>query len=55
MILLVFNRRSFVAIRFDLTSFADKMYQGREASERHNMDNAMTFTERSPAISKPIF
>ena len=51
MILLVFNGRSFGQLfRFDLTSFADKIYQWREALERRNLDNATPFTEWSPAI-----
>jgi hypothetical protein len=39
-----------VTIRFDLTSFPDKIYQWREALERRNFDNAKPFTEWSPAI-----
>jgi hypothetical protein len=39
-----------VTIRFDLTSFPDKIYQWREALERRNFDNATTFTEWSSAI-----
>jgi hypothetical protein len=39
-----------VTIRFDLTSFPDKIYQWREALERRNLDNATPFTEWSPAI-----
>jgi hypothetical protein len=38
-----------VTIRFDLTSFPDKIYQWREALRR-NFDNATPFTEWSPAI-----
>ena len=44
-----------VAIRSDLMSFADKVYQSCEASELCNLDNAATFTECSPSIFKPIF
>jgi hypothetical protein len=39
-----------VTIRFDLTSFPDKIYQWREALERRKFDNATPFTEWSPAI-----
>ena len=42
--------RSVVVFRFDLTSFPDKIYQWREASERRNFDNVTPFTEWSPAI-----
>jgi hypothetical protein len=50
MILLVFDGRALVTIRFDLTSFADKIYKWCEASRLRNLDNATAFTERSPAI-----
>jgi hypothetical protein len=39
-----------VTIRFDLTSFPDKIYQWREALERRDFDNVTPFTEWSPAI-----
>jgi hypothetical protein len=41
-----------VTIRFDLTGFADKVYQGRKASERRNSGHATIFREPSPAIFK---
>jgi len=51
MILLVFRRKKLsVTIRFDLARFADKIYKWCEASKLRNLDNATTFTERSPAI-----
>jgi hypothetical protein len=48
--LLVFNGEASISIRFDLTSFADKIYQWCEASERRHFDNATPFTEWLPAI-----
>jgi hypothetical protein len=50
MMLLVFNGEASISIRFDLTSFADKIYQWCEASERRHFDNATPFTEWLPAI-----
>jgi hypothetical protein len=45
MMLLVFSTEEApVTIRFDLTSFADKISKWRKASDYHNLDNATTFT-----------
>jgi len=41
-----------VTIRFDLTSFADKIYKWCEASELRNLHNATTFTALRPTIFK---
>jgi hypothetical protein len=41
-----------VTIRFDLTSFADKMYRWREASERRNTVSVGFFTEQSVRFFK---
>jgi hypothetical protein len=38
-----------VAIRFDLTSFADKIYQWCDAPERRNLVSAAPFTKWSLA------
>jgi hypothetical protein len=43
------TEEALVTIRFDLASFAEKIYQWREALERRNFDNATPFTEWSPA------
>jgi hypothetical protein len=52
MILLVFRRKKLWShFVFDLTSFADNIYQWREASELRNSCHATTFTEPAPAIS----
>ena len=41
MILLVFRRKKLRSLLvFDLTSFPDKIYQWREASERRNFDTS---------------
>jgi len=50
MILLLFDGRSLVTIRFDLTSFTDKMYRWREACERRNTVSVGVFTEQSRTI-----
>jgi hypothetical protein len=54
MILLVFDERALVTIRFDLTPFSDKIYKWCEASKLRNLGNATTFTERSPAIFEEV-
>ena len=55
MILLFSTEEASVTIRFDLTSFADKIYKWCEGSELRNLHNGTTFTALWPTIFKDNF